>query len=167
MSKALADVSECERAVQANQAEITKLQELLSDLPQFATDTSLAAETELRIADAQQGLRDAQVRCAEAGKELQAARQARELREPEYRRAVAEQAERERLLDELQSHVQGDLCPLCGSQFQSAALLLTSIRRQRESRSPNVDVTAVYPGLIVDESKARDQLSSPWKKSVR
>ena len=30
MSKALADVSECERAVQANQAEITKLQELLS-----------------------------------------------------------------------------------------------------------------------------------------
>ena len=44
------------------------------------------------------------------------------------------------------------------TQFKSAALLLTSIRRQRESRSPNVDVTAVYPGLVVDESKARDRL---------
>ena len=160
MSKALADVSEWQRAVRANQAEITKLQELVDDLPQFAEDTSLAADMERRIADDQQGLRDAEVRCTQAGKELQAARQARELREPEYRRAVAEQAERERLLDELRSHVQGDLCPLCGSKFQSAELLFTSIRRQRESQSSNVDVTAVYPGLAFDESKAQDRLNA-------
>ena len=158
MSRARADVSECQRAVRANQAEITKLQELVDDLPQFAEDTALAADMARRIADAQQRLRDAEVRCTQAAKEVQAARQARELREPEYRRAVAEQAERERLLDELRSHVQGDLCPLCGSKFQSAELLLTSMRSQRESQSSNVDVTAVYPVLVFDETKAQDGL---------
>ena len=157
-SKAIADVSECERSVRAQQVEVTKVEELLDGLPQFAEDTALDADTRHRMADAQQGLGDAEVRRIQAAKELQEAGRARVLLEPEYQRAIAAQAESERLLNEIQSHVQGDLCPLCGSKFASVESLLTSIRRQRESRSPNADVTAAYLGLVSEESRSRDRL---------
>ena len=160
ISKAIADVSECERSVQADQAEIGELQELLDRLPQFAEDTSLDVDMRHRTVDAQQALRDAELRHTQADKELQAARRARELREPEYQRAVAAEGESERLLDAIQSHVEGDSCPLCGSTFESMESLLASIRFRRESRSPYAEVTAAYQTLVSDESKSKDLLRS-------
>ena len=158
MSKAIADVSERERSVQADQAEIGGLQELLDGLPQFAEDTSLDVDTRHRLVEAQQALRDAELRHTQTAKELQAAKRARELREPEYQRAVAAEGESERLLDAIQSHVEGDSCPLCGSTFESMESLLTSIRLRRESRSPYTEVTAAYQRLVSDESKSKDRL---------
>ena len=167
MSKAIGDVSESERSVQADQTEIGKLQELLDGLPQFAEDTSLDADMRHRIADAQQELRDAEVRRTQADKELQAARRARELRDPEYQRAVAAAGESERLLDEIQGHVKGDLCPLCGSKFESMESLLRSIRQQRETQSPYTDVTAAYQRLVSDESKSTDRLKIVSEMVIR
>ena len=167
MSKAIADLSECERSVQDDQAEIGKLQELLEGLPQFAEDTSLDADMRHRSADAQQELREAELRHAQADKELQAARRACELREPDYHRAMAAEGESERLLDEIQSHVEGDSCPLCGSTFESMESLLASIRLRRESRSPYTDVTSAYQQLVSNESKSKDRLRSASKMVIR
>ena len=157
ISKAIAEVSECDRAVEAAQADDTKLEGLLGDLPRFAEDAALGADVKHRIAEAEEGLREAEVRRAEASEELRAAGETRELREPEYRRAVAAQADRERLLDEIQNHVQGHFCPLCGSKFESVESLLASIRGQRDLRSPDGEVTSGYQRLVSEESKARDR----------
>ena len=156
-SRAAAEVSECEMSLQAERAEVTRLEKLLVHLPRFVEDVALSADLKGRIAEGGEGLREAEGRWAGASGELQAATEARELREPEYRRAVATQADRERLLDEIQSHVRGHLCPLCGSRFESVESLVTSIRVQRDLGSRDADVVVEYQGLASEESGARDR----------
>ena len=158
LSKAVADLSEAERRVQSKRSELAKIQGLLEELPQRAEDRSLAADINRRILDAREELLDAKRRCEHAKKGLHSARRARELREPEYERAIAAQAEIETLLDSIQRHVHDDSCPLCGSQFESVDKLLASIRRRRESTSQYSDFTTDYQRLVEAESQATDRL---------
>ena len=122
LAKGLVDLSEAERRVQSQQSELEKIEGLLEDLPQHAEDTSLEADIRRRIGSARQELADARGRYEHAKREQHSARRARELRQPEYERAIAAQAEIETLLDRIQHHVHDHFCPLCGSQLGAALL---------------------------------------------
>ena len=156
--KAAADLSEARRRVQSKQREVAEIRGLLEELPQRADDESLEAEIRGRIAVAQEAARDARTRREHAKTNLQLARQARELREPEYRRATAAQTEIETLLDSIQRHLRDDSCPLCGWKFGTVEKLQASIRRRREGQSQYGDVATGYQKLVKDESQASDGL---------
>ncbi len=157
LSNAVSEASETERAALSVQTDATRIELLVQELGQFARDAVIVADIQTRLATAREDLREAEERLAQADKDLQVAKLARELREPEYQRAVAAQANIENLLDSIQRHVQDESCPLCGSRFESAEALLASIRRQRESVSPYSDVTTAYQALLASEMQAGDQ----------
>ena len=157
LSEAREEVSECDRAVEADRAEVRKLEALRGDLSRFAEDEAAKSDLERRFAGAEEKLRAAERLRAGAEEELGVAGEARELREPEYRRAVRAQAERDRLLDEIQGHVRDHYCPLCGSEFESKATLVASIRGQRDLRGREAGVTSVYQKLVGEEAEARDR----------
>lgn len=158
LSKAIAAASEAERAAQSDRNELAKIRSLLDQLPRFAEDSSHEAEIRRRSAEAQHVLREAEGRRAVAEKEVQTARQARELLEPDYQRAVAAQAEIETLLDSIQGHISDECCPLCGSKFESVESLRESIARHRGSVSRYSDTTARYQMLVGTETQSGDRL---------
>jgi exonuclease SbcC len=158
LAKGLVDLSEVERRAQAHQSELKKIEGLLDELAQHAEDRSLEAEIHRRIGSARQELTDARGRYEHAKREQQSARRARELRQPEYERAIAAQAEVATLLDRIRHHVHDQSCPLCGSQFESVDRLLASIGSRRESTSQYSDVTTDYQALAEGESQATEQL---------
>ena len=158
LAKGLVDLSEAERRVQSQQSELEKIEGLLEELPQHAEDRSLEADIRHRIGSARQELTDARGRYEHAKSEQHSARRARELRDPEYKRAITAQAEIETLLDRIQHHVHGDSCPLCGSQFESVDRLLARIRSRRESTSQYSDITTDYQALAEVESRATERL---------
>ena len=169
ISKAFAELAEWDRWLQAERAEVRRLEELFGELPRFIEDVALNGDVKRRSVDRKEELREAEERRAGANVDLQAATEARELREPEYRRTVAARADLERLLDEIQSHVRGHSCPLCGSRFESAGSLATSIRSQRELGSREAGVVVEYQRLVAEESAARDrwEAASAGVKRVR
>ena len=158
LSKAAANLSEARRRVQSKQSEVAEIRGLLEELPQREEDESLEAKIQGRIVVAQEAARDARTRREQAKKNLHLAQRARELREPEYRRATAAQTEIETLLDSIHRHVRDDSCPLCGSEFETVDKLQASIRRRREGESPYSDLTTDYRKLVEAESQATDRL---------
>lgn len=158
ISKALADAATIERTVQGDNDEAVRLQDLLDGVTQFAEDVSLEAELRPRIERAREELRAAEARQKQAENDVQSTRRAREGREPEYQRTVAAQAQIDRLLDEIQSHVHRDECPLCGSKFESVEVLRAAIRQQRESGSSYAEVTIAYQRLVDEENHSSDRL---------
>ena len=158
LARGLVDLSEAERRVQSQQSELEKIEGLLEELPQHAEDRSLEADIHRRIGSARQELSDARGRYVQAKREHQSARGARELRQPEYERAIAGQAEIATLLDRIGHHVHDHTCPLCGSQFESVDRLLASIRSRRESASQYSDITTDYQALAEGESRATERL---------
>ena len=158
LSKAAAHLSEARRRVQSKQSEVAEIRGLLEELPQREEDESLEAKIRGRVVVAQEAARDARTRREQAKKKLHLAQRARELREPEYRRATAAQTEIETLLDSIHRHVRDHSCPLCGSEFATVDKLQASIRRRREGESPYNDLTTDYRKLVEAESQATDRL---------
>ena len=158
LAKGVVELTEAERRVELQQREFEKVAGLLEELPQHAEDRSLEADIRHRISSARQELTDARGRYEHAKEEQHSARRARELREPEYKRAVAAQAEIETLLDRIEHHVHDHFCPLCGSQFESVDRLLARIRSRRETTSRYSDITTDYQALAEVESRATERL---------
>jgi exonuclease SbcC len=158
LSESLAKSSEAERAVASVRSEATVIQGLLEDLPQFVRDASILADIQTRLVKAQNVLNEAEERQRQHEKGVQTARLGREALLPEYERAVAAQADIEKLLDSIQSHVHDKSCPLCGSEFDSIEALLERIRRQRNAVSQRQDVTTRYQSLVAKETEAVDLL---------
>jgi len=159
---ALSNASEkyavAERAVASLRTAGAELQSLLEDLPQFERDSSTLEDVQTRFAKAQNGLREAEERQVKAVSGIQSAKLARETLQPEYERALTDQADIDKLLDSIQGHVHDKSCPLCGSEFDSVEALLGRIRLHRDSVSRGNDVTTRYRVLIANEAQAADLL---------
>jgi len=158
LSTGATDHAAAEQELAACRSSLAVISALLEELPQFAGDDSLAADLRERLLKTRQGLQAAQQREARATTSLQEIKGTREALRPEYERALADQAELERLLDSIQMHVHEKSCPLCGSEFESLEALRARIRLRRSSVSQDVDITLRYKTILANEAQAEDSL---------
>lgn len=158
LSKALGSTSEIAHSGTALNAEVTKIQGLLREFPRFEADATTLADVRSRLEDARLRLRNAEDRQNLAAEKLRSATALREAAVPKYERALAQQAELETLLDNIQLHVHEPSCPLCGSEFDSVEALLAEIRRKRAATRTATDVTVKYKMLEASETEAKDAL---------
>jgi exonuclease SbcC len=158
LSTAMANHAEAERAVASVRSDLADIQRLLEDFPQIERDTAVLVDVKSRLDIANRELQSVTGREIQATKELQDTTRSREALLPEYERALAEQAELEKLLDSIQIHLHDKSCPLCGSQFDSLDALSQRIRHQRNAVSQEKDVTVRYKSLVAQEARELDFL---------
>jgi exonuclease SbcC len=158
LSAATSSVSEAAHSSSSINSEIVKIKGLLSDFGKFESDRESSASIQDRLDEARNHLQDTETRQRRAEAELRAATSAREAARPAYERALAQQAELDKLLDSLQSHVLDSSCPLCGSKFESVNALLTEIGKRRSAAQNASNVTVGFKLLEAQEAKANDAL---------
>jgi exonuclease SbcC len=158
LSTGAANHAAAEQQLAACRSSLAVISALLEELPQFAGDDSLAADLRERLLKTRQGLQAAQQREAQAKTSLQEIKGTREALRPEYERALADQAELERLLDSIQMHVHEKSCPLCGSEFESLEALRARIRLRRSSVSQDMEIPLRYKTILANEAQADDSL---------
>lgn len=158
LSKATSSVSEAAHVASALEAEIGKIKGLLEDFAKFQSDAEALSGVQLRLEEAKRHLQDAESRQSRAEVELRTATSAREAAVPDYERALARQAEMDKLLDSIQAHVHDPDCPLCGSAFASVEALLAEIGRKRSAAQSVSRVTVSFKVLEAEEAKAKDAL---------
>ena len=158
LSRTISSRAEAERAKASAQLDLSRIEGLLRDLPQLEQDIKTSADLQIRIAQAESDLQQAEQRRQQVAKDLQECKMAREALRPQYERSLSDQAELDKLLDSIQVHVHGDSCPLCGSKFESVESLLKRIQRARKSLSTETEVTVQYKTLTAKESQADDLL---------
>jgi exonuclease SbcC len=158
LSAGVAGHADADRQLAACRSRLAAVSVLLEELPQFAGDDSLAADLRERLLKTRQGLQAAQQREAQAAANLQEIKGTRETLRPEYERALADQAELERLLDSIQMHMHDKSCPLCGSEFESLEALRARIRLRRSSVSQDMEFTLRYKTILANEAQAEDSL---------
>lgn len=92
LSKALGGVSEAKHSATSLDADVTKIQDLLTEFPQFELDLGTLADIRSRLEEARLRLRNADERQAQAAVEVRSASASREAVVPEYERALSQQA---------------------------------------------------------------------------
>lgn len=158
LSKATSSVSEAAHSSAALNGEISKVNGLLNDFAKFESDVQALSGVKRRIEDAKRHLERANSSQSRSEAEVSSATIAREAALPEYERAVARQAELDRLLDGIQAHVHDSSCPLCGSEFESVEALQAEISRKRSAAHNATSVTINFKLLEAAEATAADAL---------
>lgn len=146
------------KALAALRVESADLATLIAGFPQFDMDTAALTVMNSRLTLDEAALGEAEQQNAVAKNESLKAKLDRESLLPEYERALAQQAELDKLLDSIQSHVHDSSCPLCGTAFDSLQSLLDTIARQRSQVASEPEVTHRYKSLVSLEAQASDKL---------
>jgi DNA repair protein SbcC/Rad50 len=158
VSKALATQSETQRALSGVRSELLTIDKLIGELPQAEQDRKSLLDLQARLAEARTAVSAAEEREKSAAKTLQDTATSRQALLPAYERALAQQAELDRLLDSIQVHIHGDSCPLCGAHYASSDDLIDKIRRLRAESTQESDTTLNYKTLLAQENHAQDVL---------
>jgi len=158
LSKAIANHGEAERRLVSVRSEQSAIHKLLQEVPQAEQDRKSLVDLQTRLAEAQNNLQMAESREKEASLTVQQTATERETLQPGYERAHAEQADMDRLLDSIQSHVHGPDCPLCGSHFKTVEVLLEKIHRNRSNLFQDGDISVRYKTVLAEEGRAADSL---------
>lgn len=160
LSQAMTANAEATRNLATGRADLDALNRAIESYPSYEKNVQDAVDMRNRIAQAVESVQSAERLLKDAQNKAREAKASREVLLPKYERAVESQAELDRLLDSIQTHVHDAACPLCGSEFESVSALLGRISQRRRSVQADQDVTRQYKDFVAKEAEWTAQVGT-------
>ena len=122
--------------------QIQSLSEIQDALPLWQENRALTISLQEAIAKVQLAIRNLNAGIDELKAGMTGREQELAAYEEKYKEFSANQTELSRLLDELETHVVNGICPTCGADHKSRAMLIQRIHAQKQARPAYVDEVA-------------------------
>lgn len=164
-------IAELHEVVQDKSHQIQTLAAIQDGLPSWEKNRSDIINLQKAIADTRSALQTASAAIDELKTVIATKEKELSVNEKEYGDHTANQLELTRLLDEIEAHVENSICPTCGIDHKSKAVLLERIHAQKQARPAHVDELAKRCGefrkiLKQDKSSLEIQTGEHESKSV-